>query len=211
MVHPKPLGGTDKRDNRSIGQDRTSLGTTLRKEYFSPVWVGGRRVALSHLDPFTMNLQSEKLGKLLRVAVTFSTHCFSETRGKIPHPDGDTVIDHDTAKPRTFCPIRYELSKQLPDIVRGLETKTITLTSFQRNWVHTLLIERPEGPYHVFLEIQRAPRERRTWQDLEVVIESAYHQTDKPPAVSGSPRAFMVVCADIYAPPPQRPQRKRRR
>lgn len=185
------------------------VGKALRTEYFQPVWVGGNRVDFSHLDPFTMLVHSERLNKILRISVTFSTHCFSETFGVIPHPDGDTVIDSDTKRPRTFCPIRYGLSKSLPDLIRALPGKAITKTSFQRNWVHTLTIEDPAGPYHLFIEIQKAPRDKRTWQDLEVVVESAYHETLGPPDVTGGPRAFMAVCADTYAPPMKKPKKKR--
>jgi len=182
----------------------------VRKEYFHPVWVGGQRIDLSHLDPFSMTLHSERLNKALRIAVTFSTHCFSEAYGKIPHPSGDSVIDEDTKQPRTYCPIRYGLSKALPDVIRAMADKTITLTAFKRNWVHTITVESPAGPYHVFVEIHRAGPDKRTWQDLELVVESAYHQTGKPPSVTGSPRPFMVVCAEVYAPPPTKPRKKRR-
>ncbi|KGU50172.1 Heat shock protein C [Xanthomonas citri pv. fuscans] len=187
------------------------MGTTVRKEYFRPVWVGGQQVDLSHLDPFTMKLHSERLNKPLRIAVTFSTHCFSEAFGKIAHPDGDTVIDHDTKRPRTFCPTRYALSKTLRDVVQAMADKTIIRTAFKRNWVHTITVESPVRPYHVFVEIQRAAPDKRTWQDLELVVESAYHQTGEPPSVTGSPRTFMVVCAEVYSPPQGKPGRKRRR
>lgn len=182
----------------------------MRKEYFQPLFVNGQRVDLSHLDPFTMTLFSDRLNKHLRIAVTFSTHCFSESYGVLPHPLGDTLIDEDTKWPRTYCPIRYGLSKALPGVINGLPGQLITRTIFKRNWLHTLTIAAPAGPYHVFVELQKASPERRTWQDLELVVESAYHQTGEPPGVSGGPRAFMAVCADTYAPPRKKPAKKRK-
>lgn len=182
----------------------------LRTEYFQQVVVDGQKVDLSHLDPLTLTFESRKVGKVLRVAVTFSSHCFSASYGEFPHPPGDTVI-RDGKKMRTFCPTRYRLSKVLPDVIRSLPTKKVILAAHETTWVHTLTIQDPSGPYHLFLTIKRSASEKRTWQDVDVIVESAYHQTRGAPNTSGSWRPFVVVCGEAYLSHPQKPNKRHRR
>lgn len=89
------------------------------KPYFPPVLVSGSQVDLTHLEPFTFNLQSHLAKKDLRLRVLFSSHCFSTGYAGALHPTGDTVIDADRPSQhhRTFCPDRYALSKSLPGII----------------------------------------------------------------------------------------------
>lgn len=169
----------------------------MGKSYFSPVFVSGQQVNLVHLEPFTLQVQSEHAKKTLRVRVTFSTHCFSEEHGKIPHPVGDTVIDQDTKRPRTFCPTRYQLSHDLPNLVNAMVDEDVFQTDAQRNWVYTVTITSPAGPYHLFFEVRKAPNEQRTWQDVNLVVESAYLQTGADPAVRGK-KPFVLVCGEAY-------------
>lgn len=178
--------------------------------YFPPLIIGGEQVEFLHLEPFTLHVPSTMAKKTLRVRVTFSTHCFSEACGKIPHPPGDPIIDGDTKRPRTFCPIRYRLSKCLSNLVRTLPDANVFQTSAVRNWVYTITIDDPNGPYHVFFEVKRASPEQRTWQDLNLVIESAYPQDVASPAVRGQ-KPFVLVCGETYTANPSRPRSKKNR
>ncbi|SCB04326.1 MULTISPECIES: hypothetical protein [Xanthomonas translucens group] len=182
----------------------------LRTEYFPQLVVSGQRVDLSHLDPLTITFESEKVGKALRVAVTFTNHCFSASYGEIPHPAGDTVI-WDGKKMRTFCPTRYRLSKELPDLIRAMPEKKVILAAHETTWVHTLTIKDPSGPYHLFLTIKRSAKEKRTWQDVDVIVESAYQETRNAPTTTGSWRPFVLVCGEAYLANPQKPNKRRRR
>lgn len=178
--------------------------------YFSPLRVGGQLVDLSHLEPFTIIIQSEKVGKPLRTAITFTNHCFSASHGDLPHPPGDEAI-WDGGKMRTFCATRYRLSHALPQVIRSLPERKVILAAHGTTWVHTLTIENPDGPYHLFLTVKRSPKEKRAWQDVDVIVESAYPETRNAPSTTGSRRPFVLVCGDAYLSNPQKPKKKRKR
>lgn len=165
--------------------------------YFSQVLVGGTAVDLTHLEPFTFHVHSDLAKKTLRVRALFTTHCFSESYGSIPHPAGDTVIDSNTLRPRTFCPVRFSCSHALPSLVAGLSGATVRQTSALRNWVYSTVIPHPTGPYHIFFEVKRAPPDQRTWQDVNLIVESAYPEQGAPPSVRGQ-KPFALVCGEVY-------------
>lgn len=169
----------------------------LGAPYFSPLTVGGQPIDLSHLEPFTIIVDSQLAMKKLRVRISFTTHCFSEEFGKILHPPGDPVIDQSTNRPRTFCPIRHQLSKQLPALLRSLTDEDVYQTSAVRNWVFSVTVASPNGPYHIFFEVKRSPNNQRTWQDLNLTVESAYPESDGPPSVRGK-KPFVLVCGETY-------------
>lgn len=179
----------------------------MSKSYFEPLVIGGEPVDLLHLEPFTLLVPSVLAKKTLRVRVTYSTHCFSEKYGAIPHPPSDPIIDVDTKQHRTFCPIRYGLSKGLPAVIRGMTDSDVFQTSAVRNWVYSITIENPAGPYHVFFEVNRASAEQRTWQDLNLVVESAYPEDDSPPSVRGK-KPFALVCGEVYTGQRHRPKKR---
>ncbi len=165
--------------------------------YFRPIFVSGTPVDLSHLEPFTFQVPSVLAKKTLRVRALFTTHCFSQSHGSIPHPTGDTVIDGDTSRPRTFCPVRYGCSHALPALVAGLPGSKVRQTSALRNWVYSTVIAHPSGPYNIFFEVKRAAPEQRTWQDLNLIVESAYPEHGAPPSVRGQ-KPFVLVCGEAY-------------
>lgn len=171
-----------------------------KQQYFPELVIAGQHIDLSHLDPFTFVINSKQAKRDLRVHVTFSNHCFSRCYDEARHPVGEPVIDARSARPRTFCPIRYRLSQRVPELIRTLnhpKTKVWETTS-ERNWCYSITIDDPEGPYHVFFEIRRASRDRRQWQDLHLVVESAYHQDEKDgPKLKGS-MAFILLCGKVY-------------
>ncbi|RMU40884.1 hypothetical protein ALP30_200081 [Pseudomonas syringae pv. primulae] len=50
----------------------------------------------------------------------------------------------------------------------------------------------------MFFEVRRATSERRQWQDLNLVVESAYHEADGGgPRLKGS-MAFPLLCGKIF-------------
>lgn len=75
----------------------------------------GEVFPLNHLHPFRFPLDLER-GTVV-VAAAFAMHCFT----KESRPDDDPAdFYEDDRERRTFCPERYQLSKGLPDLVRGL-------------------------------------------------------------------------------------------
>lgn len=169
--------------------------------YFPPLTIAGKDIDLSHLEPFSIEVDSQIAKKKLRVHVTFSNHCFSKAYEAVAHPLGEPIIDMGKARPRMYCPIRYRLSHALPAFIRSLgktpKTK-VWETAAERNWCYSILVEDPSGPYHVFFEVRRAAKGRQQWQDLQLVVESAYHEGKKGrPKLKGS-MAFVLLCGKTY-------------
>lgn len=169
--------------------------------YFPALVIGDQPINLSHLEPFSFEVKSELAKKALRVHVTFSNHCFTKRYDAATHPAGEPIIDQGLARQRTFCPIRYRLSQALPALIRQLAESPRTKvweTSAERNWCYSITIEDPSGPYHVFFEVRRAARDRRQWQDLQLVVESAYHEGEAGgPSLKGS-IAFVLLCGKTF-------------
>ncbi len=145
-----------------------------------------------------MVVKSERAKKDLRIRVRFSNHCFS--RDYIDGEDSsEEIINQGERKLRVFCHTRYRLSFSLQDLVTSLNSSKIKVnqTKAKRNWVYSIKIDDPEGPYHLFFEISRTPKGKRQYQDLEMVIESAYHETKEPPKIIGNMK-FLLLCSKTY-------------
>lgn len=174
----------------------------MGQPYFEPITIGEEVFDLLHLEPFTMTFESKVVKKWLRLHVTFSNHCFTKGYQADQHLPGEPIIDELTARPRLFCRIRYRLSKSLPALIQGMNHPKVKVweTTAERNWTYSIKIDDPEGPYHVFLEVRRAPVDRRHLQDINIVIESAYHEDpDKgPPTLLGSMN-FLLLCGKVFA------------
>lgn len=145
----------------------------MTKPYFEPVVIRGQTFDLSHLDPFSFEFLSKKAKKNLRVHVTFSNHCFTKKIITEEHIDGDPVFDAGSTRPRMFCEIRYRLSLDLRSVIDSLNDARVKVweTAAQRNWAHSITIDDPSGPYHIFFEVRRASRDRRNYQDINLVVE----------------------------------------
>lgn len=168
------------------------------KTYFPSLQIGKESYDFKHLNPFTIVVESKKAKKNLRVRVRFSNHCFS--RGYIEGQDSsEQIINKGDSKPRVFCPTRYRLSFSLQELISSLNSPKVKVsqTKTERNWVYSIKIDDPEGPYHLFFEISRSPKNKRQYQDLEMVIESAYHETIRPPQILGHMK-FLLLCSKVY-------------
>ncbi len=157
----------------------------------------GQLYEFDHLEPFHIKIDSEKAKRELRIQVTFSNHCFSYTRIDEPW---STVLDKNESRPRVFCPTRYRLSLQLPDIIQRLNDPSIKVhqTWHRRNWVYSMKIEDPSGPYHVFFEIKKSPKHKSKYQELSLHVESAYHEDEgRAPNVVGTMK-FHILCNNTY-------------
>lgn len=164
--------------------------------YFPPLTIGALSYTFDHLNPFTFIFHSQMAKRELSVHVTFSNHCFSKAYLPASHPEGEPIIDFG-AKARSFCSTRYRFSLQLPAIVTSLNQPHIKVwqTATQRNWAYSIRVEDPAGPYHLFFEIRRAAQ--LTPQNLNLVVESAYHQTESPPKLFGR-IGFQLLCSKVY-------------
>ncbi len=167
-------------------------------QYFDQLIVEGQELDLGHLNPFHLLVNSKAANKTLRVDVRFSNHCFTQ---KHSGNEEIVVIKDGAGRDREYCPIRYRLSFQLPALIQSFnhEKAMVHQTWERRNWVYSTKIEDPEGPYYVFFELRRAPPVRRQWQDLELTVESAYHQDEEKeaPAMIGKVK-FLLLCSNLY-------------
>ncbi|CAK3481235.1 Heat shock protein C [Vibrio crassostreae] len=163
--------------------------------YFPPIVIGSNTYDLSHLDPFKFEFQSNLAKRKIRVNVSFTSHCFSEGEGK----NGGENIDTDTPRPRFFCLTRYRLSKDLPKILASLNDPRVKVkqTKSRRNWVYSIKIDDPSGPYHIFFEVKKSEGDKAKFQDVNLVVESAYHEEKSPPKVLGRMN-FQLLCSKIY-------------
>lgn len=173
----------------------------MQKPYFEPVVIRGETFDLAHLDPFSFEFFSKKAKKNLRVHVTFANHCFTKKLITEEYIDGDPVFDAGSTRPRMFCEIRYRLSLDLHSVIDSLNDARVKVweTAAQRNWAHSITIDDPSGPYHIFFEVRRASRDRRNYQDINLVVESAYHEDPEngPPILNGSMN-FQLLCGKVY-------------
>ncbi|MEQ3291563.1 hypothetical protein [Klebsiella oxytoca] len=169
--------------------------------YFPDLTVSGVHYELTHLNPFVMAVKSDMAKKELKVHVRFTNHCFTKGYDRYGHPEGDPIIPDHSGNDRTFCPIRYRLSLKLPAIINSLinPQERVFQTAAKRNWAYSVTVEDPAGPYHLFFEIRKAAQHERHLQDLNIVVESAYHE-DKaygPPNLLGKV-GFVVLCGKVF-------------
>ena len=169
--------------------------------YHAPLHIGGQVIEFSHLEPFQMHVDSVRTGKSLRIHVRFMTHCFSKKFDPACHPEGEPIIHDASGRKRTFCHIRYGISVRLPELILALNhpKAMVTQTAKERNWLHSVSIDEPQGKYHIFFELRRAAVGDRERQDLNLVVESAYQQdpSRSEPAVRGS-MGFILLCGKVY-------------
>ena len=166
--------------------------------YHPPLVFGNDTYALDHLDPHEMIVGSTKAAKDLCIRIRYTNHCFS--RGHKPETDPpDAMILPDRSRGiRVFDPTRYALSKSLPEFMLRLTLPKARVyqPTARRNWLHSIPIESDLGPYHVFFEIRRAPKDES--QDLNLTVESAYPQAGRaPPQVLG-PMRFELLAGKVY-------------
>lgn len=168
------------------------------KPYFDPVETNTDTYDLSHLNPLNFKFTSHMAKKDLRINVTFTNHCF--TKGYIEgSPLNGFPLFNQDAKSRIFCPIRYRLSKDLPKLIMSLnnEKSKVRQTKEKRNWAHSITIEDPNGPYHIFFEVRRSANDKKRFQDINLIVESAYHEDERPPQLLGR-MGFQLLCSKVY-------------
>ncbi len=171
-------------------------------KYFEDVVYNSTVISFEHLEPFTFQFQSIKANRTLRVHVTFTNHCFTRGIYEDEPADNDLLFDTDTARPRVFCPIRWENSKRLRGIIEEQLNRPSTKvyeTNASKNWVYSIKIDNPAGPYHLFFSVSRASGEKKKIQDLNLVVESAYHEKpEKGPPVTLGRMTFWLVCTNVF-------------
>lgn len=137
---------------------------------------------LSHLNPFEWYFEQPKTDKTqarrYRFNVLFSMHCF--TKGGTLSQD-KFLLYKGPKETRTFCFERYQHSKQLPEIIKGLGNRVCWHT--HHGSFFTIEIQDIEGKtreYEVYFEVFKSAK---GWMTL--YVKSAYmrdpeYQTMQP-------------------------------
>ncbi|MGA3890666.1 hypothetical protein ACI2S3_18375 [Ralstonia nicotianae] len=166
--------------------------------------IDGADYSFAHLVQFDMRLERPAKGELeafsIGIRVVFDCHVVTEKdEGKGP---GDVVGDSrywvdagDNC--RLFHAERYEQSRSLPDLIRGLpEGKTKCYVAKNTNY----MVWRPMGAglggphYQVFFDLYRTVD---TTPRLVMYVQSAYVKDNPLKAQRESERPFATVCAEL--------------
>ena len=150
------------------------------------------KITLTHLEPFEFRCPTPD-GNSRRVRVRFSPHVFTRKY------EDDDPYEGVCFGNRIFCPIRYEDSFLLQDIITELPDARVYQTWEKRNYVF-LAVETPQRDdrYHLFFSIKKVGSKRN--RHIEMWIESAYRQENSryaPPHRPNSVR-FKVLVQSVF-------------
>lgn len=109
----------------------------------------------NHLKKISISFYSISLGRNLNICIQFANHCYSEKYIFSSHPKNWPILLDGGNNQRTFCPIRYHLSKTiLINLVKNLNNKKAKVfeSSSRRNWVYSFNCMTPYGEYYLFLK-----------------------------------------------------------
>lgn len=173
------------------GQERATA------PYWPPLSINGQIIDLDHLEPFQLDFDVQKIDRKLSINVVFSNHCFTDHYDPAVHASSEIVMDH--LKERVFCPTRYGLSTNLPEMIRSLPTAPVWQTRHERNYVHFIQVEDQLGTsYPMFFTLKK---ERRSACQLMMMVESAYPlpNTDMKALIEKSNKvAFPILCVKVF-------------
>jgi hypothetical protein len=141
-----------------------------------PVVHDGKEVSIDHLAPMTITCPCPSIGRELKIDVSFANHCYTEKFVQGVHEIEQIILTEAEDRHRVFCPIRYELSYQLPDLISSLPNYRVHQTSQSRNYVFIVPLRIQNRPYEIYFMLQRAAANSEA--DLRLTIESAYIDDD---------------------------------
>lgn len=156
----------------------------------------GTVYCLNHLAPvvcqFSVKMKDDAPPVNVPVRVFFSSHCYSKA-AKGNDPIHFTENRRNGVEERTFCTSRWEFSKRLPSIVKGIEIKRC-LRGSEKSVLYRLedstLKNRNEGWYICmrlsFKEGKDIP--------VELSIRSVHYRTNPPHGVRREPpKPFRIL------------------
>jgi hypothetical protein len=137
---------------------------------------------LAHLQPFERRLITPK-GVGIPVTLRFSYHCATDKMGR--RDLGSRVREEARpAEERYFCPVRWFLSRRLPDTVRDLDAKRLaSVPGYQ--WLYAERIPGISLPWVVWIKVLPG------MDKLVVAMESAYLAGSPPKG--GTPETFRFI------------------
>ncbi|MBL4751563.1 MAG: hypothetical protein JKX71_13450 [Amylibacter sp.] len=141
----------------------------------------GNQYDLSHLHPFKLDVTQPETTKveekIFQFKVIFSLHCFSKTTKE----GDDPLLEYsDNRETRTFCFERYQLSFQLPAIIRDIHKKRCNHTGKGNFFIIELSDDDGnEIEYEIYFDIDMAKSRE---QPMTLYIQSAYVRDDESKA-----------------------------
>lgn len=138
----------------------------------------GDDYSLSHLNPFywnyTVEANSTQPECIYKFQVTFSMHCF--TRDPLNNEQIAEDLWYEGPKEkRVFCFDRYDLSSQLPAIIKSLGNRPCWHTHHGNYFTIEQVTKEGENiEYEAYFDVTRASR--NGW--LNLVVQTAYVRTD---------------------------------
>ena len=141
---------------------------------WKPFILNGQVYDLSHLDAHWIEYQDNREGwepNSYKFKVTYGLHCFTKEDLDLSETESPLWIYKAPREARHFNLARYNLSKQLPTIVRSLgETKTLVFFAGYGNFATVKVID-CEGVKTDYFVVFRVFRENRAFR---LHVESAY-------------------------------------
>jgi len=135
-----------------------------------PIKYGGQVMKLDHLAPVTFDCPCPDIGRPLSIRAHFTNHCYTEAYDPALHRPDRVVLRDGNGLLRAFCPVRYELSHQLPTLITNLpDNKKVHGTGEGRNYVYAVGLDDKESPYEIYFRLRRT-----VGNDLRLTVESAY-------------------------------------
>ena len=168
--------------------------------FWAPFHYRGTQYDLTHLHPERITFQQpaagDKPAREYLVQVIYGLHCF--TRGKKSGEDGSDLFYADTRETRVFDFVRYELSKQLPGIVRQLFGRQC-YQSGKGNFfvVEIVTLEGERADYEIYFEASKASAKGV----VNLYVQSAYirdrgHSGNRP---KKKPIRFQILLFNVFS------------
>lgn len=165
---------------------------------WKPFRLGDKVYDLTHLHPFQFEYlvlaDAKNSERRYLIDAHFGLHCFTHK----PEPGRTHVAElsySDSREMRIFCPHRYEWSKKLPDIIRGIGDRKCFHTH-HGNFFTIELVDH-EGQrveYTVYFTLTK-PKKKA----LTLFVQSAYMPdgAPKPQTRNHRPIKFMILAHNI--------------
>lgn len=169
--------------------------------FWKPLKIGSDEYSLSHLEPFIFSVIPKHQNVDVNIYVRFNDHCFTENFDPKKHSEELKTTTSSHHERRAFCPIRYELSKNLPDLIRALDGRRISQT---RNG-DLVRVEMAGGrSYGIFFTLRReGPNSCR----LFVMSAYPFASDRKVVAVTGEMKFNVAVALVLQGKAPKFPPR----
>jgi hypothetical protein len=162
---------------------------------WKPFRFRGEIYDLAHLHPRTFRFERPAEGvkpaEIYNVDTVFTSHCFTR-KPKNAEVFDESLVYSDGYENRLFDFRRYELSKQLPEIVRTMAARKPYHNSNRRNFF-TVEVIGENGKfveYDVFFKVRKMAKGR-----LEMIVETAFVRDTEYGSIrpAGKPIRFWII------------------